>query len=339
MGPKLFLTGGTGYIGGSVLHTIVTSHPEYDVTVLLRNVPTSFSDRYPNVKIVRGDFDSFDTLAQAASEADVVVRCGSSNHEASLDALIAGLLRRSTPGFLIHLSGTGIVSDYYVEDQLGRLNPKVWSDLHDVDTISSLPDYALHRNTEKILFDAIAEHGDKVNIAIMCPPGIYGKGLGPGKTKSAFVPCLVNEAKKYGRVFYYNEGANTSSWVHIQDLMQVYLRVIEAAAAGGEGATWGKEGYYFTGSQEVAHIDIVKAAGDILKKHGVIENPKPIQIDLKTLDGMLPHPRFPYLARYMFAANSRTRPERAKKLFGYSPSGPGLLESLEEDILVELESS
>ena len=67
-------TGTTGYIGGTVLDTIVKKHPEYDITVLLRNVPNTFSERYPKVKIVKGDYDSFDIISKAASEADVVVR-------------------------------------------------------------------------------------------------------------------------------------------------------------------------------------------------------------------------------------------------------------------------
>ena len=67
-------TGGTGYIGGSVLHTIVTNHPEYEVSVLLRNVPEKFATTYPQVQIVQGDYDSVDVLAEAASKADVVVR-------------------------------------------------------------------------------------------------------------------------------------------------------------------------------------------------------------------------------------------------------------------------
>lgn len=67
-------TGATGYIGGTVFDTIVKAHPEYDVTVLLRNVPAEFEKRYPNVKIVTGDYDSFDIISDAASEADIVVR-------------------------------------------------------------------------------------------------------------------------------------------------------------------------------------------------------------------------------------------------------------------------
>jgi nucleoside-diphosphate-sugar epimerase len=67
-------TGATGYIGGTVFDTIVNAHPEYDITVLLRNVPADFEQRYPKVKIVKGDYDSFDTISDAASKANIVVR-------------------------------------------------------------------------------------------------------------------------------------------------------------------------------------------------------------------------------------------------------------------------
>ncbi|KAF2249754.1 NAD(P)-binding protein [Trematosphaeria pertusa] len=341
MTPKVFLTGGTGYIGGSVLHTIVTAHPEYDVTVLLRKVPGAFSSTYPKVKIVQGDYDSFDVLAEEASKADIVVHNGNSDHEPSLSAIITGLLKRSSPGFLLHLSGTGIVSDWADPTYLGKLNPKIWSDIDDLGEISSLPEHALHRNTEKMLNATIADHSDKVNIAIMCPPDIYGRGRGRGlaKTWSAFVPFFVKESMGLGgKVFYYGEGMNTRSWVHIDDLMIVYLKVVEAAAAGGGGFGWGKEGYYFAGTQEVSHIEVAKASGKILKKHGVIKDEEPVQVSTEQLDAMMKLPRFPKLARYMFASNSRTRPHRAEKLFGYKGTAPTLLESLEEDIMQAVKS-
>ena len=57
-----------------MFNTLVTAHPEYDITVVLRDPTASFSGKYPNVKILRGDFDSSDLLRQAAAEADIVVR-------------------------------------------------------------------------------------------------------------------------------------------------------------------------------------------------------------------------------------------------------------------------
>lgn len=320
-----------------MLHTIVASHPEYDVTVLLRSIPDKFTSTYPNVKIVKGDYDSSDLLTNAASQADVVVHNGDSDHENSLKALIAGLLRRQTPGFLLHLSGTGIVSDWNDSTHLGKLNPKVWSDVEDVDAISSLPDNALHRNTEKFLFDTIEKHGDKINIAIMCPPDIYGKGLGLAKNWSALVPIFINEAKKLdNRVFFFEDGLNTRSWVHIQDLANLYLKVVEAAATGGHGATWGKEGYYFAATQEISHIEVANTLAAILKYHGVIESEYPIQVSLDTLDSMATLPAFPKLARYLFASNSRTRADRAEKLFGYKGRARKLLQVLEDDVIAEI---
>lgn len=70
-------TGATGYTGGTVFNTLVTAHPEYDITVVLRDPTESFSKKYPNIKILRGDFDSGDLLRQAASEANIVVRMSS----------------------------------------------------------------------------------------------------------------------------------------------------------------------------------------------------------------------------------------------------------------------
>ncbi|KAH7130259.1 NAD(P)-binding protein [Dendryphion nanum] len=339
MSPKILITGGTGYIGGSVLHTIATTHPEYALTALLRTIPPTFSTQYPNIEIVKGDYDSFDILADAASKVDIVIHNGDSDHLPSLQALTTGLLRRSTPTFLLHLSGTGIVSDYLTPTYLGIQSPQIWSDDNqsDLHRISTLPDTALHRNTEKFLNETIAKHGDRLNVAIICPPDIYGKGLGLGKTESAFVTMYVQQIRRLGgKVIYYGQGENTRSWVHVRDLMRLYEFVVEAAVEGGGSATWGKEGYYFAGTQETSNLDIARATGEILKKHGVIENPEPVALPLDEIDALIDYPGYPLIARYLFAGNSRTRADRAKRLFGYEGREKTVLEALEEDILVEI---
>lgn len=94
--------------------------------MLLRNVPSTFEKKYPKVKIVKGDYDSTETITKAASEANIVVHNGNSDHEPSIKALIAGLLNRDSPSFLLHLGGTGIVADWRSGDYRGELNPKVW---------------------------------------------------------------------------------------------------------------------------------------------------------------------------------------------------------------------
>jgi len=67
-------TGGTGFIGGSVLEATTKKFPALQVTALLRSPSAEFKSRYPNVKIVVGDFDAFEVIEKAAADADIVIR-------------------------------------------------------------------------------------------------------------------------------------------------------------------------------------------------------------------------------------------------------------------------
>ena len=71
---RLLSTAATGYIGGTVLDALVTRHPEYSITALLRTVPDGFAARYPNVRIVRGSFDDTQLIADTAAKNDIIIR-------------------------------------------------------------------------------------------------------------------------------------------------------------------------------------------------------------------------------------------------------------------------
>jgi nucleoside-diphosphate-sugar epimerase len=201
-----------------------------------------------------------------------------------------------------------------------------------------MPDAAPHRNTEKLLNAVWRKHGDKINVAIMCPPDIYGKGLGLANTSSVLLQKYIQQILKQPsqRAFYALEGTNTRSWVHLTDLMRVYLSLVEAAAAGDTGVDWNEEGYYFASTQEVSQIEIARKVGEVLKKQGAINDSGPLQISLEQVDGMEHNPQWPLIARYLFASNSRSRADRAAKLWGYAGKAPRLLDCLEEDVVAEI---
>jgi nucleoside-diphosphate-sugar epimerase len=121
------------------------------------------------------------------------------------------------------------------------VNPKIWSDINDINTLTTMPDWALHRSVEKIIQGAAAEHGDKLKCAIICSSGVYGKGRGLVRTQSLYMPDYYDEIVKLGAAFYTGSGSNRRGWVHINDLMKVYLGLVDAAVQGGGNAVWGVE--------------------------------------------------------------------------------------------------
>jgi nucleoside-diphosphate-sugar epimerase len=71
---KLFITGATGYIGGSVLESVLKTYPKLEVTALLRLPSKEFASRYPKVKAIKGSFDDFDIIEKAAEDTDIIIR-------------------------------------------------------------------------------------------------------------------------------------------------------------------------------------------------------------------------------------------------------------------------
>lgn len=190
--------------------------------------------------------------------------------------------------YLIHLSGTGILSDYRSTDPSapppGTLNPRIYSDVSLADNTTIFlpppppPNDAgrssssawidpLHGETERIVYEAWRREEEeakkanggasvRVRTAIMRPPDIYGRGLGVARKTSAYVPFYVREilqgdgggdGEGIGAAFFVGEGQNKRGWVHLEDLMGLYLKLVERAVEGGDdgAAAWGREVSFF----------------------------------------------------------------------------------------------
>jgi hypothetical protein len=74
------------------------------------------------------------------------------------------------------------------------------------------------------------------------------------------------------------------------------------------------------------------AAGKVLKQKGLVATEEPKQVTLEELDSLLSKSRFKGIARLIFAANSRSNPDRTRKVLSYEPAGRSFLDSLEDDI-------
>lgn len=70
----MYRTGATGYIGGDGFYTIATAHPDWQLSILVRSKEKAaqVTTKYPEVRIVHGDLDSVDIIAEEVKNADIV---------------------------------------------------------------------------------------------------------------------------------------------------------------------------------------------------------------------------------------------------------------------------
>jgi N-acetyl-gamma-glutamylphosphate reductase len=66
----------TGYIGGDILYALEKSHPEYEVTAIVRNSDKGgpVAAAYPKIRLAYGTLEDSKLLEDESARADVVIR-------------------------------------------------------------------------------------------------------------------------------------------------------------------------------------------------------------------------------------------------------------------------
>jgi nucleoside-diphosphate-sugar epimerase len=186
--------------------------------------------------------------------------------------------------------------------------------------------------------------------AIICPPDIYGQNTGIGNRTTLLVPEYVKVLLAKKQAFYLGSGENMRGVTHIDDVVDLFLILLEHAVQGGGSAQWGKEvcyshpsllsttrltipkGFYFAVSDEVKWIEAAEAINKLGIKQGWLPaNSNPVSWTKEQVGGLLPGRSG--LVLYLWGSNSRAESARAKKL-GWKPHGPSFWEALEEDVTI-----
>jgi hypothetical protein len=178
----------------------------------------------------------------------------------------------------------------------------------------------------------------KIKIAIICPPTIWGVGRGTGNTRSHQIYNLASLTLSRGAgVKIPTPSRDQLFWpnVHIYDLTEVYLYIIEDAISEVEGkkssSTWNEEGYYFAENgrhywQEVANWIAEEAAEQgFIKTGGVTELDDGDQKELNKAGAAL------------WNLVSDCKSIRAEKLFGWKPKEGALKDEIPRIVKNEAE--
>ncbi|KAL9594113.1 MAG: hypothetical protein Q9219_007211 [cf. Caloplaca sp. 3 TL-2023] len=208
----------------------------------------------------------------------------------------------------------------------GESSSKVYNDWDGVNEVTSLPDFAPHRNVDQIILGAGASN---VKTAIVCPPTIYGPGRGPGNQRSIQIPELSRCTLEKGHGIQVGAGKTYWTNVHVHDLSDLYVSLVEAAAVGGGQASWGNEGYYFAENGEHVWGRVAQVVATAAHAKGFISS-----ADVKVLPDNEIEEMCPFGTK-LWGANSRCRAIRARNLLGWSPKGRSLEEETPDTVAYE----
>ncbi|KAH9209443.1 hypothetical protein DL95DRAFT_437995 [Leptodontidium sp. 2 PMI_412] len=318
MAPHIFITGITGYIGGQTLASIISKHPEYNITGLVRKdkQKQQLLAKHPSIEIIIGDLDSNEILIEQSKKADIVVHTADSDHLGAITSLLTGL-SSGKKGVYLHLSGAASAFDH--SNGYGKLSPKIWDDIKDLATITTFEEPVFHVKSDQLVLSLGRELSIKT--ALLVPPVVYGNSDSI-KDRSITLPLLVDAAKARGKMFQVGEAKHSMSAVHVKDLADVFVYFVEEALKSeGSKVEWGDNGVYYVEGREYVFADVVDAIAKEMCRRGVIET---AEVDVLSEEEALGvHP----WALILFATNMRTRASRLRGL-GWLPKQPGVLEAV-----------
>ncbi len=291
---KIFITGATGYIGGSLAHRLIAEG--HRVTGLVRSETRAEQARARGIVPLLGTLDDGELLDQAAGAAEAVIDAASADHPASAETLLAAL--EGSGKTLLRTSGSSIVGT--------PAGGELVADIFDEDT----PFTPTPARAPRVALDTKVRNTGGLRAMVIAPSLIYGRGRGVNPD-SIQVPWLIALAKKHGVPKHIGSGANVWSNVHIDDLVELYLLALDRAPAGA---------FYFAENGENSMREVGAAIGRSLGQDGRSEAMTLEEASAEWGAGP---------ANNTMGSNSRVRAARARQELGWAPGAPSLLEEIE----------
>ena len=291
---KIFITGASGYIGGSVAAELIARGDS--VSGLARSEASAAALEERGITPVIGTLDDTQVLAQAACAADVTFNTANAGHREAAEAMV-NALAGTGKGF-VHTSGSSIVGT--------RARGEFVADIFDEDT----PFTPTPQRAARVAIDAMVRAAPGVRAVVIAPSLIYGRGTG-ANPHSIQVPWLIALARKAGVAKHIGSGENRWANVHIDDLVRLYLAAADKAPAGS---------FYFAENGENSMREVCEAISRML---GFGARTQSMTVEEAAAEwGEGP-------ANDTMGSNSRVRARRARAELKWTPRERGLIEEIE----------
>lgn len=213
----IILTGGTGYIGSSVLNHLVKAG--HEVTALVRSDASAAAVQGNGARPLLGDITDVDWLTAAFAQADGAIHTASPGDETS-EGLDRGVAAAAVAAFsgsakpYVHTSGIWLYGNNSQITETSAFAPPALT--------------AWRPAAEKIVTDS------DLAWSIVVPSIVYGNGSG--------IPALLPSAPRTqaGELTTIGDGSQHWATVHVDDLAELYLLALQTP--GGAGYVIGANG-------------------------------------------------------------------------------------------------
>lgn len=296
---NIFITGATGYIGGSVGRYLAAAG--HSIRGLARDAAKSQALRAIGIEPVIGTLDDSALLAAEAARADAVVNCASSDHRPAIEALLGAL--EGSGKILLHTSGSSQVGDAVAGNVL---NTQVFDE--NTPLVVGAEKWARYELDQRIL----AAPG--MRGIVVCNTLIYGHGTGL-QPDSVQIPALVAQAHESRVMRIVGRGVNRWATVHLEDVCALYRLVLERADS---------RGFYFAENGESSYAEMGEA---IARRLGIGRIEHLSEEEAIALWGL-------NKARYSLGSNSRVQALRARRELGWQPRHASAVEWIKDEMLL-----
>ncbi|MGW6916638.1 SgcJ/EcaC family oxidoreductase [Kitasatospora sp. NPDC054939] len=244
---KVLLTGATGYIGSAVTdHLVAAGH---QVVALTRGSQPQ-PGRGWHAQLVGDTADPASLAGAVTPEIEAVVHLAPPSGDAEVDLAVIEALAaplRGTGRPFVYTSGVWVLGATGEAQEVGEDAPT-----NPVALVGYRP---------QIEQRVLAEAAEDVRAAVVRPAIVYGRGGG--------IPAiLVDRARSQGVPEYYGEEGVRWPTVHVDDLAELFVAVVERAPAG---TVW-----HGVGESAVPVRDLARAAG---RAAGILADPRTVTVE------------------------------------------------------------
>lgn len=237
-GKKIFITGGAGFIGSTLIGRLIEDNEITAYDNLDRNTLKSQSFyNHTNLKLVKGDVLDRNHLIEAAKGAEIFihaaaiagidntvkspVRTMTVNMNGTSNALEAAHKAGSVERFLEFSTSEVFGSRAYRVDELdstitGAVGEARWT-------------YAVSKLAGEHLTHAYhREHG--LPTVTFRPFNVYG----PGQTGEGAISIMIRKALKNEDIYIFGDGAQIRAWCYVDDMVDALMKALSMPKAEGE---------------------------------------------------------------------------------------------------------